>query len=288
MMTRRFGGPYDLNTIYRFIGQIAEVVYYRGQNKLTELERYFQLRLAGVLSGEQLLRSADLWLDADDASTITAVGSGVSSWASKGRTALSFSQATASQRPSTGTRTQNGRNVLDFVRANAQYLDAGDVLDLGANSFTLIAAAGFDDTTASTIAGKNVASLTDGRYGLYRASNALVGVYDQDASASGGVSVTDTSLAFRILSQRMERSSSVLRHTLRRDRVHAALKDATDPMTSWNTTAPWKIGRYSSTDPAYYYDLDGCVGDVALFLRALRDVELRAIEDYLAAKWGTA
>lgn len=53
------------------------------------------------------------WWDADDAATLIASGISVSSWASKAGP-QQMVQGYAPERPSTGVRTLNGRNVLDF------------------------------------------------------------------------------------------------------------------------------------------------------------------------------
>ena len=66
------------------------------------------------------IANLELWLDAGDASTITETGGAVSQWDDKSGNAHHVSQATAGAEPTTGTRTQNGRNVLDF--------DGGDSL----------------------------------------------------------------------------------------------------------------------------------------------------------------
>lgn len=55
----------------------------------------------------------DLWLDASDASTITASGGSVSQWNNKG-TLSDFAQATSALQPTTGVTTINGLNVIDF------------------------------------------------------------------------------------------------------------------------------------------------------------------------------
>lgn len=56
-----------------------------------------------------------LWLDADDASTITDAGGGaVSQWEDKSGNDYHVTQGTGGSRPITGTRTINGLNTLDF------------------------------------------------------------------------------------------------------------------------------------------------------------------------------
>ena len=56
-----------------------------------------------------------LWLDADDASTITDTAGAVSAWTSKDANAREFTQAIGSLQPTTGANTLNSRNVIDFA-----------------------------------------------------------------------------------------------------------------------------------------------------------------------------
>ena len=55
-----------------------------------------------------------LWLDASDATTITSVAGSVSQWTDKSASAYAFTQAVSTDQPTTGTRTINSKNVLDF------------------------------------------------------------------------------------------------------------------------------------------------------------------------------
>ena len=59
--------------------------------------------------------SPALWLDAADASTITETGGKVSQWDDKSGNNNHLTQGTDASQPTTGTRTQNGLNVLDFT-----------------------------------------------------------------------------------------------------------------------------------------------------------------------------
>jgi hypothetical protein len=63
-----------------------------------------------------------LWLDAADASTITASNGNVSQWANKG-SLNNFIQNTSNRQPKTGVSTLNGLNVIDF---NSHWLDASN------------------------------------------------------------------------------------------------------------------------------------------------------------------
>jgi hypothetical protein len=55
-----------------------------------------------------------LWLDASDTSTITESGGAVSQWDDKSGNGYDLTQATSANQPTTGTNTQNGRNVITF------------------------------------------------------------------------------------------------------------------------------------------------------------------------------
>ena len=60
-----------------------------------------------------VVETAQLWLDAEDASTITHSGGAVSQWNNKG-TLGNFTQATGALQPTTNATTLNGRNIIDF------------------------------------------------------------------------------------------------------------------------------------------------------------------------------
>lgn len=58
--------------------------------------------------------SLQLWLDAADLTTITESSGSVTQWNDKSGNGYDVTQGTAARRPVTGTRTLNGRNVIDF------------------------------------------------------------------------------------------------------------------------------------------------------------------------------
>ena len=55
-----------------------------------------------------------LWLDASDALTITESGGAVSQWDDKSGNTNHVTQVTGADQPETGSRMQNGLNVIDF------------------------------------------------------------------------------------------------------------------------------------------------------------------------------
>lgn len=60
------------------------------------------------------ISGCQLWMDAADTATISVSGSAVTQWNDKSGNSRNFAQSTAGNRPSSGTRTQNGKNIIDF------------------------------------------------------------------------------------------------------------------------------------------------------------------------------
>lgn len=59
--------------------------------------------------------STSVWLDADDAATITDSGGAVSQWDDKSGGGFHFTQGTASKQPTTGSSTIGGKNAINFA-----------------------------------------------------------------------------------------------------------------------------------------------------------------------------
>lgn len=66
------------------------------------------------------------WYDASDAASITSSGGAVSQWNDKSGNGHHLTQSTSNLKPTTGTRTLNGLNVIDFDGAvgSADYMDS--------------------------------------------------------------------------------------------------------------------------------------------------------------------
>lgn len=82
------------------------------------------------------------WYDASDLATITDAGSGaVSAWADKSGSGYTLTEAT--NRPTTGTRSQNGLNVIDFDGTNDVLSSSCPTDDLTATTFVVAKNDGF-------------------------------------------------------------------------------------------------------------------------------------------------
>jgi len=225
--------------------------------------------------------SPALWLDAADTATITASSGSVSQWDDKSGNGRNFTQGTGANQPTTGTRTLNGLNVVDFARG--RFVDGGDVLDLGSGGFTIFGVAKFDDTSNSSPWGKNFAGTLNGRYGLVRTAGSIISVYQFDGSVAGAVTVTDSSLSARYFTQLLVRQGAGSSNTLRANGSQLATTTFTDPGTSWNISPPWRVGRYGTSTS---FDFDGYVAEIIVLMRSATMSEIVDAEGYLATKWG--
>ena len=207
-----------------------------------------------------------LWLDASDTSTITESGGAVSQWDDKSGNGNHPVQATAAKQPSSGTRTLNSLNVLDFD-GTADYLQVlGDTISQPFTVYCVVdadtATGGFifDGATSGNRAGLRVTSYSSLRGELGPAELAVT-------------SNTDVAIAKGVWNG----ASSTLRWVTSTDERNA----------TWTTTSVdlqlITIGTYNAALGAFF---DGAIAEVIVIDRLLSASEAAATEQYLSDKWG--
>lgn len=93
---------------------------------MTRGRRKLQWRAGGDEAWSPLdLDDLVAWWDASDLATITESGGSVSQWDDKSGNGHHLVQETGSAQPTTGARTQNGRNVLDFDGVTDEFVYNG-------------------------------------------------------------------------------------------------------------------------------------------------------------------
>ena len=216
------------------------------------------------------------WWDASDTSSITASSGAVSQLNDKSGNGYHMIQGTGSRQPTTGTRTQNGLNVLDFD--GGDWLSAGDVLDVGTGGITTFIVCKFDGTGDGSPGGKNNLGSLNGRYGFVRSSGTMYG-FCQDGS-SESASKAESSTSARVLTLRWARSGGG--KALYFDGVSQATNTSSGA-TSYNTSNAWCLGTYDSGS----FNLDGWIGEAIHYTTDLSDADRQTVESYLRTKWGT-
>lgn len=215
------------------------------------------------------------WYDSADASTITASPGLVSQWNDKSGNGKHLTQGTSTKRPTTGTRTLNGLNVLDF--------DGGDVLlntSFAHSSLNVSYVQVFkSDTTGSGI----------GTFIGFGRTNASEG-YIRNESGSE---------TLRGYGHRFPEQGEVYFNQNTNPHIVSYVKSGTSSQEAWQdgtkgterTTAMTTFtsqrlsigGRMDEVSTA-----DGFVAETLILSSSLSEADRHMLEGYLAHKWGMA
>jgi hypothetical protein len=230
----------------------------------------------------------DLWLDASDATTITEVGGSVSQWDDKSGNARNFTQAVAADQPTTGTRTLNGLNVIDFDGSNDN-LGAGDVLDLGTNNLTVVVVAKLDTTGAKTLLGKYKGNPLAGSWlSILEAGNLNFQYARLNSTVEiAGESFSDTTNAVAQFGT-MDRVAGTVSQTVNGGAAASTSFTPNSGTDQNNATGLWMGGLRNTGDSGFFagYWLDGYIAEVIVLLRTLSASERTALGTYINDKWG--
>lgn len=225
------------------------------------------------------LNGLKLWLDADDASTIMEEDSPgfVSQWDDKSGNGFNVTQGTGSKQPQTGVDTIGGLNTITFddtddVLNNTSYIDFSEI--------TLIAVAAFESDDNSAIV-----EVTNGTV------NTGAGLFQQPTPPIGGgiKFVTQTPATVLVLD---EDPPPTVIHIFTGTRstseakffIDGALEDSTSIASGLtNTLNRVDIGQLAGFNS---FTLDGFIGEVIIYNKALLDSERVKVETFLSDKWG--
>lgn len=229
-----------------------------------------------------------VWLDPSDAASITASGGAVSQVNDKSGNGRHFTQSSAGAKPATGAHTQNGLNVLDF--------DGGDWLDFDAGSDSLdiapwtMFAVLYDSSgggyrrvmNATTTAGAGTDYSGGQAIFLFRNNSAaLAAICDASATATTGAYSDTTWFVGR--SEHVQSPSGA---------VNVAVDGTAAASTGSGSPGNIRYLRLGNGDggpstPRSNEGWIGRMGEVILCNADLTAGEILAVEQYLAAKWGT-
>ena len=237
-----------------------------------------------------------VWLDAADTATITASGGAVSQWTDKSASAYTFTQATAGKKPTTGTRTQNGKNVLD--------MDGGDVL-ISSNAastwtflsnntqWTAFVAFNMDTGSFQTIMNTDedqsdyigsALTMNDGPAYSFRqlTTRAVSGTYVvvNDTAAN---SLTTAFTYVTVLSD--ANNATAANRSDIRIKQGSAIKNNTQTNNTNNGTPNYTL-EIGMPNGLGAYGLDGTLGEILIYDSTLSAGNILLNQQYLAGKWG--
>lgn len=231
--------------------------------------RLLRPRVSGGFSPKQIA-GLQLWLDAADASTITA-DTGVSEWRDKSTTKSVWVQATGNDQPATGTATMNGKNVLVFDGSNDS-LSASEPLNTSMPlSFFLV-----QRIVAATSFGMSYTAGTGDNWNIRQ--NLTSGALEWNAGGNRVVLDVGSRVGINdILAWRVPDGAGA-NSTLTRNGTAIALSEPTLKPT---LTGTHYIGRRSD---GFYANIQ--VAEIIAYSTLLSDAQRKTVESYLGKKWG--
>jgi hypothetical protein len=223
----------------------------------------------------ELGSSLAVWLDADDASTITLNGSTVSQWSDKSGNARHASQATAANQPTYTASGLNGKPVLTWGHANTSVLNTAFTLNY---PLSVYAVAQVTQTTAVRgIVGSGSASYA---LGTLTASPAASAYALWNPFLNGGAYINNTVTTNPVIvgSTAVSNDENTWNTYVNASNAGQAIWDTGTPV------APSfiRIG-YSGTSTEYWL---GTIGEVVICSTTLSTTDRQKVEGYLAWKWG--
>jgi len=257
-------------------GSISEVIIYTralSATEITQVNNYLTNKWLNF-SVPSDLEGLQLWLDADDSSTITEAGGLVSAWNDKSGQGNNATQGTGSKQPTTEATTENGKNVLDF--------DGGDTLVLPAaldsipnSAHTMFVVSNRSTEAATTNAIVSISAVAATRTVMFYSSVAGRVSYRNAGSASADNS-SNTNTNMQILRGTFDGASTV-----------TSTVDNNTPVSSATAAAAadadtGTIGSRADTD----LYLTGSISEILIYDRVLTSAEITNVETYLSNKWG--
>ena len=221
-----------------------------------------------VLHGKGAFSPLDLspafWVDASDESTIVESSGSVSEWQDKSGKGRDLTQSIGAQQPTTGTRTLNGLNVLDFDSDTMQATYGTSI----SQPLTIFGIAQNDDPTAISYlwAGDSLARNS----GLFFLGN--VGRHRINSGADLQWFVAP------------DGNVNLYRATYNGTATSFAINGDVKITGDAGTDSP--TGLTVGTDPEKNYPFNGVVGELIVVGGALTAGQISDTETYLADKWG--
>jgi hypothetical protein len=247
-------------------------------------------RVRGLFSPSQLPGLA-AWYDAADSSTVlTTVGPDVPAtngqtvrrWLDKSGNGRHLDQATLANQPAfTNTATGLTFDGNDF-------LNGGDILDLGTNDVTAFCVFTKTTTGESFLFGKARALNTAGRWGMIPTTtqnNSMI-YFPTTATVINTVTANITT-ARKVGALRTVRSAGTRQAFL--NTTAGTLDTFTPESTNHNTDNLFMVGAYPGSDPPYIppfgLTLVGTITEIIVCLTSLSDSDMEKARAYLTRKW---
>lgn len=225
----------------------------------------------------QLPTGMVLWMNAEAGVSIGA-GNAVSAWADQSATAANFSQSFAPYKPIYMPYAVNKKPALRFSGSGCG-LQSGSTILSGATSFTTF-----------TVARTSVALPLNYEYFWWAGTDSISGGYGTTVTMSGTIKTSWGSGSGGVSSQLITAGTWYQFASRFNPPSHDVWMNGTaighGNKTNSNLSGGFSIGNYAPS--AAYQGLTGDIAEIIVYGRSLTDLEMQAVEGYLADKWTPA
>ena len=241
-----------------------------------------------------------VWLDASDTSTITSSSGSVSQWTDKSVNAYAFTQATSTNQPTTGTRTINSKNVLDFD-GTTDYLYSTAAISTWKflhSTVSTIFIVSQPDVSADMALISTEAGSTS-RVGMYcylPASGSKIEANCDKGSSGNAVYASNTALTYNTSAMYTTYKSDPANGTAA-SRIQISKNAGSFAGGNVATNAPSTADSENSLTIGCVLDLfggvrypgswfNGNIAEILIYDSALSGGDITSTQSYLATKWG--
>lgn len=241
-----------------------------------------------------------VWLDASDSTTITASSGSVSQWTDKSANAYTFTQATGSYQPTTGTRSISGKNALDFDGTSDWLYSTAAISTwkfLHSTQSTIFIVSQPDVSADMTLISTEAGSTS--RVGMYcylPASGSKIQAYCDKGSSGNAVYASNTALTYSTSAMYTTYKSDPANGTAA-NRIQISKNGGSFAGGNVATNAPSTADSENSLTIGCVLDLfngvrypgswmNGLIAEILIYDSALTSQQIIDTNSYLATKWG--
>ena len=236
------------------------------------------------------------WYDASDTATISKTGSNVTQWNDKSANALNLVQATGIKQPLSGTRTQNGKNMIDFDGSDdvlSSNASAATWQFLTNNTNSTVFAVLFVDTAADyrgifDVSGGSIANVTSYTWAIDNTDKFFGGVGTNAGGtynwlANSVSSFTDNTAAqFAVVSDTTNATAANRGLIYKNGTLVFNSNTYTGTYSSSNPSQPLNVGGLTGSADSF----DGGICEIIIYNSILSSGDITKNVNYLATKWG--
>jgi hypothetical protein len=227
------------------------------------------------------IAGCEWWLDASDEATITDSSGAVSQWDDKSGNSRHATQGTSGERPTTGTRTQNGLNVIDFDGTDDGLDYTAFIFNSTGHTLFFVASSDADPSVHAQLFSETENGLTE--YCLRLTSTGAINYVLVNSAGSVRLNLAGDDFGTS--------NPVVFTATLDRNEgpVTVRVNDAAEDSTTWTSSGGYSftaasIGTLPNTNGPRAWN--GWIGEVIVYDTLLDSADQQDVRDYLYSKWG--